>query len=626
MNEEEAAAFLFSIAKEIKRSFESPVILVNKKDYAANIHKLLREMRQSLIVGTSPESIVDTVVGFHLEWLQAVRDLRGLKSNVKDTPREVFWEAIDYSIECVKSRYSSFKQYIEHLQKSLTQKDVNLMQAEIELIEDMQKSVIVVLEEKRRFLQYQSDLTEFIVKVEFEIEELMNWLDRLNDNLVVQLCKVVGNEDPGLLAELSNTLKRIIEEVTIVTETDSLTSVFKKDPLSRPYMVRISASHDLEIKKVRDKIKLLEERIERLKGESSAATMALQHKKMYLENRLCSLENLKESLEKIKDDNESISDLDFFDGGKEVHIFNHWLPISGRYRLVEELITLWKAAIQGTTPRKSVISILSVADFKEIYEDSLGNFFIDKYGRKLYEKDNDVKLYQMNEHNELVPVTDDDQHVYFYDNCGRYYLSASDHRVYKAHDSASEYIMHPLGYMVKHKEVIDGKDYWFDKLGRYYLDENSHRIYHSEGDSEEYIHDGFGNLIPLDSAEKAYCTKEVPTTPMVMKESHYLKRNVGEALKHCIMDVVMHQPADPIGYLANALEMYWRQGQANEQQRQEECELRAERTRIATEEAEAKAAAEAAAMLLTEREMSGEASERHSVDSNLLHYQTQQQN
>lgn len=38
-----------------------------------------------------------------------------------------------------------------------------------------------------------------------------------------------------------------------------------------------------------------------------------------------------------------------------------------------------------------------------------------------------------------------------------------------------------------------------------------------------------------------------------MEENKYLKREVGDALKKCIAKVVVHQPIDPVAYLADLL-------------------------------------------------------------------------
>lgn len=207
MNDEEDVCFLFTIAKEIKRSYESPVILLTLKDYADSIFNSLVDTRAALLQNATPEQIREIVNTFHLEWLQAVQDIENFKKRAKDSPRDLILKSLDYTMECVRKRQRYFQQYIEQMQTIMTTKQKNMMQAEIEIIGDMREIVNYALVEKQKCLRYQADKADFYVIIMSEIEELMNWLDRLNDHLAIQLMKVLDLKTPLLPGDLVKTLQ-----------------------------------------------------------------------------------------------------------------------------------------------------------------------------------------------------------------------------------------------------------------------------------------------------------------------------------------------------------------------------------------------------------------------------------
>lgn len=611
MDKRESLIFSFHIGTEIKRSFESPVILLTKKDYADYIFRTLIDIRSALIRNVAADEIAEIINSFHLDWLRAVREVEQFKKRAKDTPREVIQNAIDFTIKCVHTRYASYKAFLSNLKLKISIEDQLIIQADLEIIRDMKESVISVLQEKHTCFKYNADQTEYLVKLNYEIDELLNWLDRLTDGLALQFCKVVKVYTPQLARELSKTLIQVIDEVAAANSPRLRKSAMKIDSKGKllSSMLRINASHELEQTKVIEKIKELEDRIERTKDDNSSGVLGLQHKVIYLEERLQSLQNLQTSLNALRmEQNKEICE-DDMSSNTELRMFNHNLPALDRGRLVERLIKLWDNALTGDETGKSIISILSAADMNQVYTDDIGQFTVDQYGRKIYSSGSTTQ-YQLNEKNQLVEVNDDSEHVYYYDDCGRYYLSESRTRIYKDHDSASEYELCTNGRLLKLKETIDGIEYRFDTHGRYFIDEEGKRIYCSLETGERYEQDGFGNLVRIHS--KQLISKPCPDEPLTVPENKYLQRVVGDALKKCIAKVVLHQPADPIGFLADSLEKYCQHIAQREKRLNDEKELAAERRNQ-----EGQVSAPLQSYVTEEEEMT-----RSSIESNFQNYKT----
>lgn len=573
MNNEEAILFLFSIAQEIKRAFDTPVILLTMKDYAECIFTSLVEMRTALLHRAAPERVVSIISDFHLTWLQAVQDIEWFKRQIKDTPRDsIITKAVDFTIDCAVKRKEYFQQYIESLKNTMTLQEHDLIGIDLKTITDMNINLENALHEKQKTIRNMVDPKEYFYKVLDETEELMIWLDVLNDNLAIQFSKFVGVRFPTALAtDLSKTLQRLIEEVAGSSnqEMNKLVNDMQLKSESVSSKIRLGAGDKLEIRQIVEKIKDLENRIELLKRENSSAVAALQHKALFLEQRLDMMKDLKLSLSTLKSKKNDM--LPKFK--EDTHIFDHLLPKQDRQRLVEGLIKLWSDAVVGGLEGKSIISILSVADMKETFYDDLGKFVIDKYGRKLYTSYNEeFSLYQVNEKNHLVPVSDDDKHIYFYDDCGRYYIDDIKNRVYKAHKDASEYILDYDGVLIKTKEIRNGIVYYYDRLGRYYVEETGRQIYLGD-DGEKYEDDGLGNLVKISSQIYYECSRPL----IAIEETKYLQQTVGVALKKCIAEVVLHQPEDPILFLAQCLENYRHHEQERQSRREDEVGLMAER-------------------------------------------------
>ncbi|CAH0604784.1 unnamed protein product [Chrysodeixis includens] len=551
MNKREGVLFLWNIVAEIQSSLENPVVLFTQKDYSIGVFQALTDIREAMLEKAKPDKISTIVTTFHHQWLEAVQEVEKFKKRVKETPRDVVLNAIDFTTDCTTKRYKRLRKYIDDLRYILTDDEYNKLSSDINVVDEMTEIVISALSEKKKYIRTQADQTEYHVKIQDEIEELMNWLDKQHDNLAVIFCKVLNLKTPVSPTDLTKTLKQVIDEVAAdpTPEAQRIAELINIKGKILGSMIRISSINELEIAKVIEKIQSLKERIDRLEDQNSSALMALKHKAMYLEERLQSLENIRTSVKRLKAIPTSSSALSLSD--REVHIFNHILPHHDRCRLVEQLVQLWNSAIL-VHDHESIISILSVADLKEIFSDEKGCFTVDRYGRKIYSKGDDEVKYQLDEHNELVPVEDDDRHVYFYDACGRYYINDTRERVYKDHEGASEYILNKAGYLVKVLEKVNGTEYYYDWLGRYRVNEKGRHIYCEENSSEEYEHDGLGNLVKIHDPD-TFCYDPCPIEPITTEENKYLQTEVGTALKECIAAVVLHQPNDPIIYLSQKL-------------------------------------------------------------------------
>lgn len=557
MNKREEMDFLFTIAKEVQHSFTSPVIFFTQKDFAENIFTTFKNMYDAHMAQQPPEKIAEIVNAFHIEWLEAVLDVETFSKRIKDTPREVVLKSLDYTIECIQLRYNHTLEYINKMRTNMTVDENQLMKVELRIIKEMQDTVHSALLEKKQYIRSQADQTEYFARIHDETEELLHWLDKLVDSLAIECCKVLVFKDPLEPSSLSKTVKKIVDEVAMdpAPEAKRVAEIIHVRSNYSTSGGRMEESNEQEIAQITEKMRSLKVRINRLKDKDSPAIMALIHKTMFLEERLQSLENIKMSMKKLRKDYREKNSDENVKANRPMTIFNHLLPHKDRCRLVENLIQIWNNALTQTVQdQESIIDILSVANIKEVYSDEVGNFFVDKFGRKIYRAGDDDTLYQLNDKNILVPLHDDDTHVYCYDSCGRYYMNTKRERVYKHHNGASEYMLGKEGYLVKVKEVKDGTEYFYDRLGRYYINAEGERIYREENSNDDYEHDGLGNLVKVN--EKSLYFEPCPSEPITTEENKYLKREVGEALKKCIAKVVLHQPNDPVAYLADLLTKY----------------------------------------------------------------------
>lgn len=614
--------FLFDISKEVKLFYETPIIYITKKDYADPLFNAMCSLRSALGNAAS-EKVIDTMVDFHLQWLHAVNEIENFKKLINEISREDIYQSISFTIDALAARFKYFQRYMEKNRPELSNSDQAYLNAELEIVEDMHQDVTHTLLEKLKcFRNFDGD-KEFRVKVNETIEELLHWFDKICDNLCNQVCKYVNINVPHLSSDLTKTLKQIVDDLH-TSQTPSAVKMLedlKEKGKELSSMVRCTAAHSLEISKVVEKINILDDRIKRLESEpTSAAVMALEHKKEYLEKRLNSLENLKTTLKSLHNLTEiKLEDIaeeelcvceDFF----HFRIFNHSLPLEEREKLVTELCYLWDLAVLGEREsRKSIISILSATDIKEEFTDDLGTFYIDEYSRKIYKVPDDDALHQLNELNQLVPLSDDENHIFFYDECGRYFIDPKTRqRVYKAHETASEYMLDSTGVLLKVKEERDGVTYYYDNYGRYFINKDGKHIYREEDTVSEYENDGLGNLVRIRSHPDLFTL--CPGDANVTEDFKYLKQTVGKAIRVSIADCIIHQPADPIKYLSARLRKYRENLEIKEKRATEQAELNVEREIILAEE---RAAAERAAM---EAALLAQGGSEASYDSNILKY------
>ncbi|CAH2265139.1 jg9291 [Pararge aegeria aegeria] len=617
MDNKSNVEFLFDISKEIKYFYEVPVIFLTQKDYSDNIFNTMCSMRTALEEGSKTQ-IIDIIVDFHLQWLHAIKDLEKFSNKLQVLPRQEVYAAITYTIDAMCNRLKYYQRYMLKYRPSLSNDNQANILADFEIIEEMYDDVTQILIKKLKcFRNFDTD-DEFKIKVRDATEELISWVDLIHDEFVIQLTKHING---NLIADLTKILRKIVSDLhkSNSPTVQKLLEHLKVMGNDFSTMIRCISVHDLEMNKLIEKINTLDDKISSLAGEPTAAVINLQNKKKYFENRLNFLENSKTALKSFLEcndaqlehlDNEQICNCkDFY----QLRIFNHALPQQERERLVTELCCTWDLAISGEHRHKSIISILSAADMKEEFTDALGSFYIDQHSRKIYKVPDDETLYQPNEHNDLVPLSDDAEHIYFYDECGRYYFDPKTRqRVYKAHETASEYMMDSSGILLKVKEQRKGVTYYYDNYGRYYINCEGKHIYREADSTSEYENDGLGNLVRIRS--NLDLLKLCPDDVHVTEDFKYLKNTVGKALRESIADVILHQPADPIKYLSARLMKYRENLELKEKRSKEKEELQIERELRMSEE---RAATERAA---TEAIQLAYGGSEASYDSNLMKY------
>lgn len=629
MQKQEDILFLFDIARQVKDFYETPILFVCKKDYSEAIFNILCGIREA-IHNENKNQVMELIMDYHLQWLHAVTEIEHFKKSVERdlVSRTAMSDIVRFTMDALSNRIRIFHRFMDSNRHILRPDDQANLQHDLEIIEEMHTDVTQVLSEKMKSLKRNITESDYKKQVNEAIDQLLQWLDKINDGLSMKLSKYINVYVPQLTGDLTKTLQQIVDEM----KTDKSESALKMlDDLRKKgseigSMIRVTVDRSLEMSKVYNKIVTLDDRIKRLEAldedKPSAALLALKTKKEYFEQRLESLENLKTNLRSLmKITSVSVEDVaeeelcvcpDFF----QLRIFNHCLPLENRERLVTELCSLWDKAVfgEGHDSDKSVISILSAAEVKEEFTDELGQFYVDEYSRKIYKLPDDDTLYQPNEHNQLVPVSDDADHVYYFDECGRYFFDSSRQRVYKAHATASEYMMDSTGVLLKVKEVREGVTYHYDSYGRYYINKDGKHIYRDPDATSEYENDGLGNLVRIRS--HLDLLDPCPGDAHVTEDFRYLKETVGQALRQCIGQVLLHQPNDPIKYLSACLVNYRENIELRDRRARESEELKAERANMAEEE---RAAAEKAAL---EAALLMQGGSEASFDSNLVKYTT----
>uniref|UniRef100_A0A182P4P5 Uncharacterized protein n=1 Tax=Anopheles epiroticus TaxID=199890 RepID=A0A182P4P5_9DIPT len=183
---------------------------------------------------------------------------------------------------------------------------------------------------------------------------------------------------------------------------------------------------------------------------------------------------------------------------------------------------------------------------------------------------------------------------FFTDDRGRYFLNAAGERIYKRDSTASEYRLGPDGEWVKVSSAValqsDGQGtYYIDKFGQriyqrqhftdaggeYYLDENGTRVYMkttvrpSTGAlDDEFISPFQRTLSTASSSEASLSQDDFPAVTQSVQELRervaidvaYIQETVGVVLRKGLAALTRAKPDDPIGYLADYLKLFQRNG------------------------------------------------------------------
>uniref|UniRef100_A0A182NB44 Uncharacterized protein n=1 Tax=Anopheles dirus TaxID=7168 RepID=A0A182NB44_9DIPT len=210
-------------------------------------------------------------------------------------------------------------------------------------------------------------------------------------------------------------------------------------------------------------------------------------------------------------------------------------------------------------------------------------------------------LQQQTEFNENLTMLDRAQRriEYFTDEHGRYYLNEAGERIYKRDSNASEYRCGPNGEWIKISSAVslhedDKGVYFLDKFGQkiyqrqhftdpqgeYYLDEKGARVYtkttarqSANGSSESFVtvfqrHTPASEHLASSSALSLAADETMEEESESMQELRervtndvaYIQDALGDALRKGLAAVARARPSDPIGYLADYLMLYKRNG------------------------------------------------------------------
>lgn len=621
-DKKQSTNILFQIQHEVKHFYETPAIFFTRKNYTDLLYDAMVAIRRALLNEAPRKDIRDIIVDIHLQWLSAVNEIKEYKSTIDmdNLDREYVYVVIEYTMEEIDKRLMYHRRYIEKYRPSYTIETNAQMQIELEVLEVMHKVVFDALGEQLKCFRNHASAYEFYMKLMTAVSELEDYMDKIHDSFILMLNYIMNGNEPDFIIDCSRFLQQLIEDLyygSSATSKQFLEDIKKQDKTISD-MTRYVRSQRLEIDVIRDKLERLEDLIAaaNIGDDKSIVLKTLKIKKNYLLQRLDELDRKTMTAQTFAQlhgiplvDAELCTCADFY----KLRMFNHFIPLDNKHGLVTKLCSLWDSFFFGDK-HKSVISILSASDVKE-GSDEFGQYFIDHYGRKIYKKPDDDTFYQLNEHNVLVPVSDDDQNIYYYDDCGRYYLDAtSKQRIYKANSTASDYVMEAPGEIIKIKEVRDGVTFFFDQFGRYYLDDDGTHIYKEPDTISEYEHDGFGNLVRRRTDLVTF--EPCPDDANVTEDCKYLKNTVGSALRKCVAELIKLQPIDPIKYLAGSLIKHKADLVERERMAKQQEELEVEREIKANEEREA------AEKRRRELAMLEHVGSEASYDSNLISYKS----
>lgn len=265
--------------------------------------------------------------------------------------------------------------------------------------------------------------------------------------------------------------------------------------------------------------------------------------------------------------------------GEKVYVQKYEVDELGRFYLDADGNKIYKASPYAAEFKLENGVLVQTTAVCPLLSDEQGDYVITADGKKVY-----LQKYEVNE-------------------IGRYYLDADGNRVYKANAWAAEFRMID-GLLVKVKSEMqllfdDIGDYFvdaegnkvyvqvyeMDEVGRYYLDADGNKIYKADPYAAEYrLIDGVLHLIK-EAVERVGSQVCVPP---VKTQFEYVKEYLGKALRRALAATIMHQPSDPINFIANHL-LKQRHSELTSIVRQiEDQAIREERERVKFEEEQKK--------------------------------------
>lgn len=275
---------------------------------------------------------------------------------------------------------------------------------------------------------------------------------------------------------------------------------------------------------------------------------------------------------------------DFYIGanGEKVYVQKYEVDEYGRFFIDKDGNKIYKASPYAIAFKMENGQLVQVAPASCLISDETGDYFIGPNGNKIY-----LKKYET-------------------DEFGRYYVDADGNRIYKAGPNAAEYKMID-GKLVKVKSAMY---LLYDETGDYYLDENGNKVYVRQYEMDEigrYYIDADGNKIykagpysaeykmingVLTIVKEAECdpraTPSVESLPPAQTHFEYVKEHLGKALRRALAATIVHQPSDPINFIANHLLKQRHAELAHVVRQIEEQTIREERTRVVVEEEQKK--------------------------------------
>lgn len=409
---------------------------------------------------------------------------------------------------------------------------VQVAKSQMRSISELELSIVNMQTQIDDLKDAQSKATETLNKKKGDMSTIILELVRLNS-----LADILSNE-------VGKKIKKLQDELEQNMKDSNMSEAEKKQKMDdiKKQMASVKAEHDSDIELLETHKTDLNQRFkESLKGQPDSELVLIEDKVKAMQPRLSDI-----SVE-IKENG----------------------AVSGKDQEVKTILST--NALQEKSDE-----VAQVKSPTCLISDENGDYYLDDNGNKVY-------LTQ-----------------FFTDEIGRYYLDADGNRVYKANAYAAEYRMID-GKLVKVKDELtllmdelgdyfldaDGNKvyvqmYEWDEVGRYYIDANGNRVYKSDPYGAEYqIIDGVLTMTKESTLERD-SSEDLIAAPKSQFE--YVKEHLGKALRRALAATIVHQPNDPINFIANHL-LKQRHAELSDVVRQiEEQTIRDERDRVVQEE------------------------------------------